>query len=352
MAQTTYPESQKMLRIGYVGSGPFSFYGDYLRVINKTGHNPLNMRVTHIWGDDYSKNYAGTDEYVDKMVTMWNEGRQAPKKIAEKYNVPNVCTDYHEMVNEVDGVMIMDFDRAYDLAEPFLQKGMPVFLCSPVAVNVPMLEKIIALAEKTGSAIHSGSFTVAMPENMVFAKRIKKDRIRSFFAHTYCGFFTSYANDGLEPVHRMAGRGIKRVALFGWDGSNGYDPTGVPVSRIHLEYAPRDDNPAIQGILNLSGSQHSMEWYRFHFNDGSVQESRTHWTGTYDLEFQDFHLELQQVFATNQSIEPFEDMMDTLKVVIAAYKSANEGGSTIAIDEIGDYRMPTVRIEDWKKVPG
>jgi hypothetical protein len=96
MAQTDFPTSKKILRIGWVGTGPFSFYGDYMRVINQPEPNPLNMRITHIWGDNYAKNYAGTPEYVKKMIDYWNGDRKSPKGLARRYSIPNVCEDFHE----------------------------------------------------------------------------------------------------------------------------------------------------------------------------------------------------------------------------------------------------------------
>lgn len=350
MAENLFPESQKVLKIGWVGTGPFSFYGDYMHVINNHPEpNPLNMRVTHIWGDDYTKNYKGTDEFVSKMMANWN-GKQSPKSLADRYHIPNVCNDYHEMVNDIDAVMIMDFDRSHELAEPFIKKGMPIFLCSPVAVNVPTLEKMLDMAEKSGSAVYTGSFTAGMAENKVMYERSKKDEIAAFYAHTYCGFFTSYANDGLEPIHGLAGGGVRSVSMYGWNGSHGFDPNGIPISRILLEYEPRGDKPPIHGILNLGGSEESMEWYRIYYHDHTVWESDTHWT-KYVNNFRDFLLDLQQVFLTNKSIETRQDIVEKLRVVIAAYKSANEGGHPVRTDEIGDYRMPTVRIEKWNEIP-
>jgi len=351
MAEKTFPTSQKVLKIGWVGTGPFSFYGDYMRVLNNHPEpNPLNMRVTHIWGDDYSKNYKGSPEFVNKMVDMWNTGRQAPKELAKRYSIPNLCSDYHDMVDEIDAAMIMDFDRSYDLAEPFIRKGMPIFLCSPVAVNVPECERILDLAEQHGSAVYTGSFTVGMPENKIMYARSKKNNVATFYAYTYCGFFTSYANDGLEPVHGLVGGGVRKVAMYGWDGSKGYDPHGIPISRIHLEYEPRGDKPPIQGFLNLGGTENSMEWYRIYYHDHTVWESDTYWT-KYVLNFRDFLLDIQEVFTTNKSIETREDILGKMRVVIAAYKSANEGGRPILTSEVGDYRMPTIRIEKWDEIP-
>ncbi len=346
------PSSQKVLRIGWVGTGPFSFYGHYIHVINNIfrDYNFLNMRVTHIWGDDYSKNYKGSPEYVKKMLDYWTGDKQSPEAIAEKCSIPNVCDDFREMVADVDAAMIMDFDRAEELAEPFLKKGLPIFLCSPVAVNVPACERILDLAESTGSAVYSGSFTVDMQENRIRYTKVKKDNIAAYFASTSLGFYTSYANDGLEPLHRLIGGGVRKVSLHGWDGSKGYDPHDVPVSRIHLEHEPRGENPPIQGMLNLGGHKREMEWYRVYYKDNSILEGITNWSNT-ELTFRDFLVNIQETFTTNKSLETRDDIIQKLKIVIAAFKSANEGGRPIDVDELGDYSMPTVRIEHWDEIP-
>jgi len=351
MAEQAFPTSQRVLKIGWVGTGPFSFYGDYMRVINQPEPNPLNMRVTHIWGDDYSKNYRGNPDWVKKMVDGWNTGRQSPASLAERYSIPNVCKDFHEMVDDIDAAMIMDFDRSEELAEPFIKKGMPIFLCSPVAINVPTCERILDLAEKSGSAVYTGSFTVGMPQNKIFYSRVHEKNLATLFASTYCGFFTSYANDGLEPVHMIVKGKPRLVSMHGWDGSKGFDPHGIPLSRIHVEYEPVDDNPPVQAVLNLGGNDRAMETYRAYYRDHSVLESSAHWT-QYPMNFGEFLREVQQVFTTNKSIETRDDIIDKLKIIIAAYKSAREGGRPILVNEVGDYNMPTIRIEKWDVIPG
>ena len=351
MPEKTFPSSQRVLRVGWVGLGPFSFYGDYIRVINNVSrdYNFLNMRVTHIWGDDYRKNFKGRPEYVDKLMKFWSD-EHSPQGLAKICNIPNVCKDFHEMVGQVDAAMIMDFDRAYELAEPFLKKGLPIFLCSPVAVNVPECEKILDLAEANKAAVYSGSFTASMPESEIRYKNVKRNKIASFFASTSLGFYTSYANDGLEPLHWLIGGKVKKVALHGWDGSKGYDPTGIPPSRINLEYEPKEGKPPIQGVLALGGEKKEMEWYRVYYDDHTVFEGTTDWSN-YELTFWNFLTNMQQVFATNKSLETRQDILDKLRVVIAGFKSANEGGRVIDVNEIGDYRLPTVRIEKWNEIP-
>jgi len=350
-AEKRYPEDPKNIRVGWCGTGPFSFYGRYIWEINSTrSYNPLNMRITHIWGDDYSKNYRGSPEWVKKMLDFWASDIQSPRGMAKKFNIPYVCNDFREMVDDVDAAMIMDFDRAVELSEPFLKQGKPIFICSPVALSVPVCERILDLADANNAAVVTGSFTFGMPENQIRNARVKRDAIAAFFASTSHQFFTSYANDGLEPVHWLVGGGVKKVQLVGWHGSKGYDPDQIPISRIHLEYEPREGNPPIQGTLTLGGHKNETEWYRVYYRDHTVYEGTTQ-SANYPLNFRDFLLTLQGVFATNESSETREDILGKLKVVIGAYKSANEGNRPVMTDEVGDYRLPTVRIEKWNEIP-
>ncbi|MHB9030043.1 MAG: Gfo/Idh/MocA family oxidoreductase [Candidatus Latescibacterota bacterium] len=352
MPEKTFPSSQRVIRVGWVGTGPFSFYGHYIRVINNISrdYNFLNMRVTHIWGDDYRKNYRGSPEFVKKQLDFWSNDQQSPQGIAKMCNIPHVSKDFREMADQVDAAMIMDFDRAYELSEPFLSRGKPIFLCSPVAVSVPECEKILDLAEKNKAAVYSGSFTAGMPENEIRYRNVRKNRIASFFASTSLGFYTSYANDGLEPLHWLIGGRVKKVALHGWDGSKGHDPHNVPPCRMNLQYEPREGKPPIQGVLALGGYKKEMEWYRVYYEDHTVFEGTTSSSNS-ELNFWTFLTNVQEVFVTNKSLETRKDIIDKLKVVIAGFKSANEGGRVIDVDEIGDYRMPTVRIEKWNVIP-
>ena len=342
----------KVLKIGWVGTGPFSFYGHYILVMNNIfrEHNPLGMRVTHIWGDDYAKNYRGRPEWVKEMLDYWTGPDQSPRGIADKCGIPTVCGDFHEMADEVDAAMIMDFDRAEELSAPFIDRGLPIFLCSPVAVDVPTCERILDRAEKSGSAVLTGSFTAFMPQNVMHAMLTKQEQITTFYSSTICNFFTSYVNDGLEPVHWIVGPGVRTVQMTGWDGSSGYDPHGFPFSHIHLTYESRDGNPPIQGMLGLGGFKDEMEWHRLVYRDHTTHEGVATWAGR-EMNFRDFLLVIQETFALNRSPETREDILGKLRVLIAAYKSANEGNRPVSLDEIGDYRLPTIRIEKWNVIP-
>ncbi len=354
MAQNNIPESVRILRVGVVGTGPFSFYGTFNHSINNTfyEYNALNMRVTHIWGGDYSKNYKGSPEYVRKMLDFWNDDDHSPEGLAKKCGIPNICDDFREMADEVDAALIMDFDRSEELSRPFLERGKPIFICSPVAVNVPACERILDLAEANNAAVYTGAYSRSLFQNVLRYQKIRRDDVAAFLASTSFAFYTSYAPDGLDPLYELIGPGVGKVSLHGWDGSSGYDPTGIPPSRIHLEYESRGDDPPIQGSLTLGGYKRSTEWYKVYYRDHTVMEgiTDTNWSN-HERTLRDFILDIQRVFFTNESLETREDIITKLRVLIAAYKSANEGNRPVSPDEVGDYRLPTVRIEKWNEIP-
>ncbi|MBN1293722.1 MAG: hypothetical protein JXB48_17910 [Candidatus Latescibacteria bacterium] len=354
MPEKSIPDSAKILHIGMVGTGPFAFHGTFNHVINNIfrDYNNLSMRVTHIWGDDYRKNYKGSPEFVKKYLDYYGDDKHSPEGLAKMCNIPNVCKDFHEMVDEVDAALIMDFDRSYELAEPFLKRGLPIYVCSPVAVSVPECEKILDLAEANGAAVFTGAYSISLYENVWRYDRVNRDNIAAFFGSTSFAFYTSYAPDGLDPIHLLVGPGVRKVSLHGWDGSSGYDPTGIPPSRIHLEYEPRSGKPPIQGVLTLGGYKESTEWYKVYYHDHSVLEgvTNTNWSKS-ERTLRDLILDIQEVFVTNKSLETREDILTKLRVNIAAYKSANEGNRPVLVNEVGDYRLPTVRIEKWDQIP-
>jgi len=116
---------------------------------------------------------------------------------------------------------------------------------------IAMRTGLSGLPRTTGSAVYTGSFTADIHGNQLRYFQAGRDDIAWFFASKVFEFYTSYANDGLEPLYRLISPGVRKVSLHGWNSSRGYDPIGIPVSRIDLEYAPRDGKPPIQGSLTL-----------------------------------------------------------------------------------------------------
>ena len=58
---------------------------------------------------------------------------------------------------------------------------------------------------------------------------------------------------------------------------------------------------------------------------------------------------MEQVFRTNSSPETREDILHKLAALLAAHKSAMEGGRWIGLDEVEGHRLPTVITAHWNE---
>ena len=198
-------------------------------------------------------------------------------------------------------------------------------------MNVPECEKILDLAEKNGAAVHTGAYSQSLYENRLRNQFVNRDEIAAFLSMTSLDYYTSYAPDGLDPLYWLIGPGVRKVALHGWNGSGGYDPNGLPPFSIHLEYEPRGNRPPIQGMMTCTARAKKAEWYKIYYQNHTALEgsTQTNWGSrehrTHELTVRDFMMDIQQVFVTNKPIETRADILNKLRVLIAAYKSANEG---------------------------
>jgi len=87
-AQTQQDRRTKpVLDIGIVGCGPYS-HGSYIDFIGgKVGKrvHATQMRITHLWGDDYRRNYAG------KLAASNDEAFSGLGRNGPKVSALNMC---------------------------------------------------------------------------------------------------------------------------------------------------------------------------------------------------------------------------------------------------------------------
>lgn len=129
----------KMIKIGMIGISegnghPYSFSAiingydkkamkksgwkviyDYLNLRDKSDFLFENAKVTHVWTQDLEES----------------------KKISKATKIKNVCKDYKDMISKVDAVIIArdDYETHYEIAKPFLEAGLTVFVDKPLSLD-------------------------------------------------------------------------------------------------------------------------------------------------------------------------------------------------------------------------
>ena len=338
------------IRLGIVGCGPYA-HGSYLRFISGAmGHRThgSQFKITHLWSDDYHRNYAGS--MAAKMgADGFNPGPTRAKETgAELVKRPG------DMIGKVDAVMVMDFDRSADLAVPFLRKGIPTFVNRPFASTMADGRAIVAASEETGTALFTGSLVPWMVETQKLKSQMNRDNLVSFQADCLSRTYGQYVSHGLEFIYGIVGGQLRRARLTGWDGSGGHDPAILPPLLVELEYEPVGDTTPCRGTLYAS-TYHFPHywWFRGCHSDGMVVEGdimNHDGLAPRDVENQwyvPFLAMVEQVFRTNVSPETGADILHKLGTLLAGQKSAVNGGAWVGMDEVETHRLPSTVISRW-----
>ena len=102
-----------------------------------------------------------------RFTHVWDLERQEAEAFARDYSGAKLVDNYYDMVGEVDGIIIDDFDSCphfKELSRPYLEAGVPTFINRPFALNLEDASEMIELARKNGAPIMSGSTFEFAPE--------------------------------------------------------------------------------------------------------------------------------------------------------------------------------------------
>jgi len=130
-----------LLNLGLVGVNT-SHADAFSRIFNGDNEQPPvveGARISHIWGND--------KERVDFLSAT--------------HSIPNRVVDSREMIGSIDGVLIVDDTGGgathADLARPFLEAKLPVFVDKPMTTSYADDVALFDLAESNGAPLMSCS---------------------------------------------------------------------------------------------------------------------------------------------------------------------------------------------------
>jgi predicted dehydrogenase len=75
------------------------------------------------------------------VTHAWTQYPESTKKLCAACRIPNGVSDYREFLGKVDAVIIArdDYQTHFQMAMPFLEAGLPVFVDKPLSVEVSEL---------------------------------------------------------------------------------------------------------------------------------------------------------------------------------------------------------------------
>lgn len=130
------------------GNGhPFS-YGS---IIN--GYSPEGLAASGWPGIyEYVRRRHASEFGLDgwSITHAWTQDLESTKKLCAACRIPNGVSDYREFLGKVDAVIIArdDHETHLQMAQPFLEAGLPVFVDKPLSLDVSELRIFKPYLEK------------------------------------------------------------------------------------------------------------------------------------------------------------------------------------------------------------
>ncbi len=80
----------------------------------------------------------------------WTQDPESTKKLCAACRIPNGVGDYSEFLGNVDAVIIArdDYETHLEMAQPFLEAGLPVFIDKPLSLDLAQLRAFKPYLEK------------------------------------------------------------------------------------------------------------------------------------------------------------------------------------------------------------
>jgi Oxidoreductase family, NAD-binding Rossmann fold len=130
------------------GNGhPFS----YSSIIN--GYSPEGLAASGWPGIyEYVRRRHASEFGLDgwKITHAWTQDPESTKKLCAACHIPRSVSDYRDLLGQVDAVILArdDYETHFEIARPFLEAGMPVFIDKPLSVDLSELRAFRPYLEK------------------------------------------------------------------------------------------------------------------------------------------------------------------------------------------------------------
>jgi predicted dehydrogenase len=87
-----------------------------------------------------------------QVTHVWTQDPAISAHIAAAARIPHVCTHMEDMIGQVDAVLLArdDPEHHYQMARPFIEAGLPIYIDKPAAADRATLDALFALEKWPG----------------------------------------------------------------------------------------------------------------------------------------------------------------------------------------------------------
>lgn len=199
------------------------------------------------------------DFISDVAVThIWTQYPEVSRHISKAAYIDTIVDKYTDMIGRVDGILLArdDAEMHYEIAKPFLEAGLPIFIDKPLALSRQQAETIFACRQFPGqifscSALRYAKELILSPEVHQSIGRIRL--IQASVPKTW----DKYAIHVIEPILNIIGPDQKIIRT-----------TGRNINGIEFFTADFENNLTVS--INAFGSFHAPIEIRIYGEIGNV----------------------------------------------------------------------------------
>ena len=275
------------------------------------------------------------------MSHVWDGEPGQAEDFSAQYGA-EVVENYWDMVGKVDGIIIGDHNELFlfkDLARPYIEAGVPIFINRPFAFSLADAREILELAEKYATPLMSSSSFAFVKEVGIIRQKVEEaQQFRGYLMDNGTSEYAWHGIHGLWMAHAAMGGGVRRVAHICADRS---DPNAV--GTIILEHEGRNGGAPFYGCIQPTGKQ---AWMRVYTEDGAFEQSLMPEDSAWDRDtflWLPMLLKIQDMFQYGRMPESYADIYEKVNIFLAGFKSHIEyKGAPVALDEVGDWIAPRI----------
>ena len=166
----------------YMKECPFPVIFDYLEEQSFPEAQLDGVRVTHIWTQD----------------------QKISENVARASKIENIVGDYKDMIGDIDALLLArdDAETHFEMAKPFLEADLPVYIDKPVALSTQDLQNIMELKRFPGQIFSCSALQFSKELELSSNDQAKLGDIKRIYGKTPKSW-DKYAVHIIEPILRM-----------------------------------------------------------------------------------------------------------------------------------------------------
>ncbi len=207
-----------MLNFGIIGLNegnghPYS----YSAVFNGYNESALKEECTFEIIKEYLIEHHSNQKFIPNAAIshIWTQDRKLSESVARIANISTVVDDPEDMIGEVDAIIFArdDIWNHWEMAKPFIEAGLPIYMDKVMAHNSDDLDKFIAATGADYPIMTASSFRFS-PEVEKARKELDLSKVKTIHAMSPC-IWVRYAAHLLDPICSLFGYDIKTVNNLG-----------------------------------------------------------------------------------------------------------------------------------------